>query len=637
MLNGRLPHNAELTGSCTRNFQESPVISTLGKNKKIAGQGHRGVKNKVVTMIGIAAVFGAVSIFAADFWLKSEASQQVETRTIEIRRRLQPKVAFQTIVVASAPLRFGMQLDRAQLTEIQWPQDALPAGAFPTIDALLAEGSRVVLSPMESNEPVLLAKLSGPNGRASLSNLLSPGMRAVTIKTDEIAGVGGFITPGDRVDIVLTRDAGAIDEVKTNAEGAAGSTIASEIVVENAKVLSVGQGADQRQTSADRQLRNGRGDRRRRRQDRACPQYRHAVAAASRGRRTPVADRGPDDDLGLRRLGHESARERGERCRRSRRQAAGRAKVQDRHRHARDRAAILPGGRAGELTQAVTTRKRSMPAGAAWGRQWVRENSISVGGVRPVGLVRWPPRRCWHCCHGSSTPRRRSNVIQISSNKTTSIKIAKGKPKTIKTNVPFYEIVIGDPEIANVNPLTDSSFYVLGNKLGTTGIALFDENKQLVGSVDIEVTLDADKLASTIRDWVPGTDIDVKSANGRLVLSGSAGDSVAADKATSIATEFSGDEKVINSVNISSSQQVQLNVRFVEVNRQVGAGARHPDCRGVHRAERRPDLQLDAEHDPRRPRSASCSARWCRAASSSTCSSRRSRIAASRAASPSRT
>ena len=163
-----------------------------------------------------------------------------------------------------------------------------------------------------------------------------------------------------------------------------------------------------------------------------------------------------------------------------------------------------------------------------------------------------------------------ANVIQISSSKTTSIKIAKGKPKTIKTNVPFYEIVIGDPEIANVNPLTDSSFYVLGNNLGTTGIALFDENKQLVGSVDIEVTLDTDKLASTIRDTIPGSDIDVKSANGRLVLSGSAEDAVAADKATRIATEFSGEEKVINSVNISSSQQVQLNVRFVEVNRQVG-------------------------------------------------------------------
>lgn len=198
-------------------------------------------------MIGIAAVFGAISIFAADLWIKSEAS----ARTTEVAAPLPavPEVEFNTIVVATDPLRFGMPVDRAQLREIPWPQEALPQGSFSTIDALLAEGSRVVLSPIEINEPLLLAKLSGPNGRATLSNLLSPGMRAVTIRTDEIAGVGGFVTPGDRVDVVLTRDAGAISEVEKNAKGAAGSTITTEIVVENAKVLTVGQGADTRQTS----------------------------------------------------------------------------------------------------------------------------------------------------------------------------------------------------------------------------------------------------------------------------------------------------------------------------------------------------------------------------------------------------
>jgi pilus assembly protein CpaC len=172
----------------------------------------------------------------------------------------------------------------------------------------------------------------------------------------------------------------------------------------------------------------------------------------------------------------------------------------------------------------------------------------------------------------AATERAAANdVIHISSTKNTSIKIAKGKPRTIKTSVPFYEIVIGDPEVANVNPLTDDSFYVLGNNLGTTGIALFDENKQLVGTVDIEVTLDTDRLASTIRNSVPGgEDIRVSSANGRVVLSGSANDQVAADKASKISSNFSGEEEVINSVNISSSQQVQLNVRFVEINRQVG-------------------------------------------------------------------
>ena len=169
-----------------------------------------------------------------------------------------------------------------------------------------------------------------------------------------------------------------------------------------------------------------------------------------------------------------------------------------------------------------------------------------------------------------SVAKAANDVIHISSTKNASIKIAKGKPRTIKTDAAFYEIVIGDPEIANVNPLTDDSFYVLGNNLGTTGIALFDENKQLVGTMDIEVTLDAERLESTIRDAVPGADIEVSSANGRLVLSGSAEDQVAADKASKIASNFSGEEEVINSVDISSSQQVQLNVRFVEINRQVG-------------------------------------------------------------------
>lgn len=199
-------------------------------------------------MIGIAAIFGAISIFAADFWVKSQAKAQSEQKVASIVAPQEPKVEFKTIVVASAPLRYGAQLDRSQLTEIPWPQDSLPQGAFPTIDKLLAEGSRVVLSPIEVNEPVLLAKLSGPNGRATLSNMLSPGMRAVTIRTDEIAGVGGFITPGDRVDVVLTRDAGDIQEVSKNAQGASGSTITSEIVVSDAKVLSVGQGADERKT-----------------------------------------------------------------------------------------------------------------------------------------------------------------------------------------------------------------------------------------------------------------------------------------------------------------------------------------------------------------------------------------------------
>jgi pilus assembly protein CpaC len=196
-----------------------------------------------------------------------------------------------------------------------------------------------------------------------------------------------------------------------------------------------------------------------------------------------------------------------------------------------------------------------------------------------AGLAAWP--RVWKTAllalaaaaltpHWPAPAAANADTIQVSSARATALKIAKGKPKTIRTSTPFYEIVIGDPEIANVNPLTDRSFYILGNELGTTGIALFDENRQLVGTIDVEVTLDTERLASTIRESVPGSNIKVTTANGRLVLSGSATDAVAAERAQKIAARFSGEDEVINSVNVTSSQQVQLNVRFVEINREVG-------------------------------------------------------------------
>ena len=171
---------------------------------------------------------------------------------------------------------------------------------------------------------------------------------------------------------------------------------------------------------------------------------------------------------------------------------------------------------------------------------------------------------------GVTMVQAKAKVVRISAGSSTSLQVSKGKPLTVRTSAPFYEIVIGDPEIANVSPLTDKSFYILGISYGATGIALFDKDKQLVGTINVDVTPDTNELAKAIRKAVPGTDVNVSSANGMLVLSGSADDAVAAEKARSIASNLSGEDKVINSVNITSSQQVQLNVRFVEINRQVG-------------------------------------------------------------------
>ena len=162
-----------------------------------------------------------------------------------------------------------------------------------------------------------------------------------------------------------------------------------------------------------------------------------------------------------------------------------------------------------------------------------------------------------------------ANAQVIKANGTYDLKVVKGKPKTIRSDLSFEEIVVGNPEIADVQPLTDRSFYLLGNKLGTTRVALFDESRNLVGSMDVEVTLDARQLRNSIRKNVPKSNIKVSTANGRILLSGTAKDSVSAKRAQQIAAQYSQGQEVINSVSITSSQQVQLQVRFIEANRDA--------------------------------------------------------------------
>ena len=114
-----------------------------------------------------------------------------------------------------------------------WPADALPAGAFAKIHDVMAGGRRVVLAAIEANEPVLALKITGPGQRATLSALVKPGMKAVTIRVNDVEGVGGFVLPGDHVDVVLTRQ---IDK----------GSATTQVVLQNTRVLAVDQIADER-------------------------------------------------------------------------------------------------------------------------------------------------------------------------------------------------------------------------------------------------------------------------------------------------------------------------------------------------------------------------------------------------------
>lgn len=94
-----------------------------------------------------------------------------------------------------------------------------------------------MLAAIEANEPVLALKITGPGQRATLSALVKPGMKAVTIRVNDVEGVGGFVLPGDHVDVVLTRQ---IDK----------GSATTQVVLQNTRVLAVDQTADERVVKA---------------------------------------------------------------------------------------------------------------------------------------------------------------------------------------------------------------------------------------------------------------------------------------------------------------------------------------------------------------------------------------------------
>jgi pilus assembly protein CpaB len=184
------------------------------------------VRKNTIVMVGIAVVFGLLAVFVAQGWLNYQAEQS--------RKVAQPKakpVATRTIVIAAGPMRFGAHVLADNLREVAWPDEALPAGTFGSIAEVLSGGKRIVLASIEKNEPILRSKITGAGQKATLSAVIQDGMRAVTVRVNDVEGVGGFILPGDHVDVLLTRQ-----QERSNG--------INDVVIQNARVLAIDQLAD---------------------------------------------------------------------------------------------------------------------------------------------------------------------------------------------------------------------------------------------------------------------------------------------------------------------------------------------------------------------------------------------------------
>lgn len=149
------------------------------------------------------------------------------------------------------------------------------------------------------------------------------------------------------------------------------------------------------------------------------------------------------------------------------------------------------------------------------------------------------------------------------------IEVPINKSQVITADRAIARAMIGNEEIADIFPISDRSVYVLGKSLGTTSLTLYDRNNRVLAVMDVAVGPDVIGLRDQIAALMPDEQIDARISNESIVLSGTASSAGAAGRVAQLAEAYAGDN-VVNLMSLGGSQQVLLEVRFAEVNRQVG-------------------------------------------------------------------
>lgn len=182
-------------------------------------------KNLILILVALISVVGVI-LFTRSYLSGLESQSQQAQPTVQT-------VSTTKILVAKKRLPVGTILNQEHLRWQTWPENALNEAYFKDErkDTKTVEG-RVVRSPLSAGEPVTKSALVQQGERGFLAAVLTPGMRAVTVKLSAVAGIGGFVFPGDRVDVILTHTI----EVSRRER-----YTAAETVFQNVRVLAVDQ------------------------------------------------------------------------------------------------------------------------------------------------------------------------------------------------------------------------------------------------------------------------------------------------------------------------------------------------------------------------------------------------------------
>ncbi|GGC07964.1 general secretion pathway protein [Marivita lacus] len=156
----------------------------------------------------------------------------------------------------------------------------------------------------------------------------------------------------------------------------------------------------------------------------------------------------------------------------------------------------------------------------------------------------------------------------IRTNTESTLNVPMNRAVVVESEVPFAELSIANPSIADISSLSDRTIYVLGKTPGTTTLTILDGNGQLITNVDVRVAPDLTEFKERLRQILPDEKIEVRTANDGIVLSGTVSSTIRMQRALDLAARYAP-ERVSNLMTVGGVQQVMLKVRFAEMQRSV--------------------------------------------------------------------
>ncbi|MGH1578196.1 type II and III secretion system protein family protein [Planktotalea sp.] len=168
----------------------------------------------------------------------------------------------------------------------------------------------------------------------------------------------------------------------------------------------------------------------------------------------------------------------------------------------------------------------------------------------------------------SVAPAHADTLRIVRSGSSSTLPIPMNRAVVVESDVPFAELSIANPSIADISTLSDRTVYVLGKSPGLTTLTLLDEAGRLITNVDVRVSADVSEFKERLRQILPNEKIEVRTANDGIVLSGTVSSAGKVDRAMDLAQRYAP-ERVTNLLTVGGVQQVMLKVRFAEMQRSV--------------------------------------------------------------------